>query len=120
MPGSEFSVARTATRANASDYFVDGKKAPVKDVAALLKGKGIDLDNNRFLILQVRAGGGGRWERRPGGFLGGRAAEGAGGSGVLATTRAELPLLSSPRTTHRAITPTANRARSSRSRSCGP
>jgi hypothetical protein len=25
----------------------------VKEVAALLKGKGIDLDNNRFLILQV-------------------------------------------------------------------
>lgn len=52
VPGSEFSVARTATRANTSDYYVDGKKTSVKDVTSLLKGKGIDLDNNRFLILQ--------------------------------------------------------------------
>jgi hypothetical protein len=27
----------------------------VKEVTTLLKSKGIDLDNNRFLILQVRA-----------------------------------------------------------------
>ena len=52
VPGSEFTVARTATRANTSDYYVDGRKVPVKDVTALLKGKGVDLDNNRFLILQ--------------------------------------------------------------------
>ncbi|GBF90732.1 structural maintenance protein of chromosomes [Raphidocelis subcapitata] len=52
VPGSDFTVARTATRANTSDYYVNGKKQSVKEVTALLKEKGIDLDNNRFLILQ--------------------------------------------------------------------
>jgi hypothetical protein len=32
VPGSEFTVARTATRANTSDYYVNGKKASVKEV----------------------------------------------------------------------------------------
>ena len=48
-------VSRTAHRDNKSDYFVDGKKSNFTAVTALLKGKGIDLDNNRFLILQVRS-----------------------------------------------------------------
>ena len=52
VPGSAFTVARTANRSNTSDYYVSGRKSSAKDVAALLKGKGIDLDNNRFLILQ--------------------------------------------------------------------
>lgn len=46
-------VARTAHRDNKSDYYVDGRKSTFTAVTALLKGKGIDLDNNRFLILQV-------------------------------------------------------------------
>lgn len=29
---------------------------PAPQVTALLKGKGVDLDNNRFLILQARSG----------------------------------------------------------------
>ena len=53
VPGSELVVARTAHRDNKSDYFVDGRKSSFGAVTALLKGKGIDLDNNRFLILQV-------------------------------------------------------------------
>ncbi len=53
MPGSELVVARTAHADNKSDYFVDGRKSGFGAVTALLKGKGIDLDNNRFLILQV-------------------------------------------------------------------
>jgi hypothetical protein len=41
-------------RNNTSDYYVDSKRMNVKEVTTLLKAKGIDLDNNRFLILQVR------------------------------------------------------------------
>ena len=33
---------------------VDGKRCQFKDVAKLLRAKGIDLDHNRFLILQVQ------------------------------------------------------------------
>jgi hypothetical protein len=40
-------------RNNTSDYYVNNKKVNVKEVTTLLKDKGIDLDNNRFLILQV-------------------------------------------------------------------
>jgi chromosome segregation ATPase len=32
---------------------VNGKRCQFKDVAKLLRAKGIDLDHNRFLILQV-------------------------------------------------------------------
>jgi structural maintenance of chromosome 4 len=52
VEGSAFTVARTATRSNGSDYYVNGRKCSAKEVALLLKSKGIDLDNNRFLILQ--------------------------------------------------------------------
>lgn len=52
VPDSQFSVARTAYKDNSSHYEVDGKKLQFKDVAKLLRKKGIDLDHNRFLILQ--------------------------------------------------------------------
>jgi structural maintenance of chromosome 4 len=52
VEGSAFTVARTATRSNASDYYVNGRKTSAKEAALLLKSKGVDLDNNRFLILQ--------------------------------------------------------------------
>ena len=55
VPGSDLVVARTAHRDNKSDYYVDGRKSSFGAVTTLLKGKGIDLDNNRFLILQVSA-----------------------------------------------------------------
>lgn len=54
VPDSGFVVARTAFKDNSSHYTVNGKKSVYKDVAALLRSKGIDLDHNRFLILQVR------------------------------------------------------------------
>jgi hypothetical protein len=54
VPGSEFTVTRTANRNNTSDYYVNSKRVSTKEVTTLLKEKGIDLDNNRFLILQVR------------------------------------------------------------------
>lgn len=56
VPGSEFTVARTAQRNNESHYYINGRKVSTKDVTDMLKGKGIDLDNNRFLILQVSVG----------------------------------------------------------------
>merc|ERR1719322_228707 len=52
VPDSRFSVARTASRDNSSYYQIDNKRAQFKEVAKLLRDKGIDLDHNRFLILQ--------------------------------------------------------------------
>ena len=54
MPSSEFTVARTAHRNNSSNYYIGNRKSNFGEVTELLKSKGIDLDNNRFLILQVR------------------------------------------------------------------
>ncbi len=53
VPGSQFSITRTAHRSNQSDYYINDRKVSPKDVTERLKGNGIDLDNNRFLILQV-------------------------------------------------------------------
>ncbi len=54
VPNSELVVARTAHSNNSSNYYINGRKSTFTDVTTLLKGKGVDLDNNRFLILQVR------------------------------------------------------------------
>ncbi|KAJ8970615.1 hypothetical protein NQ314_001150 [Rhamnusium bicolor] len=52
VPGSEFVVARTANKDNSSYYQLNGRKVQFKEVGTLLKKHGIDLDHNRFLILQ--------------------------------------------------------------------
>ncbi|KAH9505175.1 Structural maintenance of chromosomes protein 4 [Bulinus truncatus] len=52
VPNSELVVSRVAYRDNSSCYFLDGKKAAYKEVAQVLRNSGIDLDHNRFLILQ--------------------------------------------------------------------
>lgn len=52
MPNSEFIIRRTVTKSNASNYYINNKTSNFNEVTKLLKGKGIDLDNNRFLILQ--------------------------------------------------------------------
>ncbi|CAL8353506.1 unnamed protein product [Lota lota] len=52
IPNSKFFVSRTANKDNSSAYHIDGKKATFKDVGTLLRSHGIDLDHNRFLILQ--------------------------------------------------------------------
>ncbi len=65
VPNSHFSVARTAHRNNTSDYYVNDRKVSAKEVTDRLKGMGIDLDNNRFLILQVRRPAHARAARRP-------------------------------------------------------
>ncbi|KAL9189612.1 hypothetical protein ACHAXT_009287 [Thalassiosira profunda] len=52
VAGSEMVISRLARRDNSSQYQLDGKNATFKKVAEFLGSKGIDLDNNRFLILQ--------------------------------------------------------------------
>ncbi|XP_055736380.1 structural maintenance of chromosomes protein 4 isoform X3 [Salvelinus fontinalis] len=52
IPNSKFYVSRTASKDNSSSYHINGKKATFKDVGTLLRSHGIDLDHNRFLILQ--------------------------------------------------------------------
>ncbi|KAI9915994.1 hypothetical protein PsorP6_007524 [Peronosclerospora sorghi] len=52
VPNSEFCVTRTATKSNVSKYFINEKPSNFTRVTQLLQDKGIDLDNNRFLILQ--------------------------------------------------------------------
>lgn len=54
VPDTHFVVTRTAYRNNSSKYFVDDVPSTFTEVTKLLKAEGIDLDNNRFLILQVR------------------------------------------------------------------
>ncbi|XP_076435848.1 structural maintenance of chromosomes protein 4-like [Babylonia areolata] len=52
VPDSKIVVSRTAFKDNTSAYSVNGKRANYKEVATLLRASGIDLDHNRFLILQ--------------------------------------------------------------------
>lgn len=52
VPGSEFVIAREAYRNNASFYTINDRRTQFKEVAQLLKGHNVDLDHNRFLILQ--------------------------------------------------------------------
>jgi structural maintenance of chromosome 4 len=54
VPNSEFNVARTAFKDNSSVYSINGKRSTYKEVGVLLRASGIDLDHNRFLILQVK------------------------------------------------------------------
>nr|XP_019043245.1 hypothetical protein I302_07819 [Kwoniella bestiolae CBS 10118]OCF22175.1 hypothetical protein I302_07819 [Kwoniella bestiolae CBS 10118] len=52
VPNSQIVVSRTAYRNNSSRYTINDKTSSFTEVTTLLKGKGIDLDHNRFLILQ--------------------------------------------------------------------
>ena len=52
VPDSDLKISRAAYKNNSSDYFVNDKKSSFKEVAQLLKKHDVDLDNNRFLILQ--------------------------------------------------------------------
>ncbi|XP_006002116.1 structural maintenance of chromosomes protein 4 isoform X2 [Latimeria chalumnae] len=52
IPDSKFFVSRTAYKDNSSVYHINGKKATFRDVGVVLRSHGIDLDHNRFLILQ--------------------------------------------------------------------
>ncbi|KAI9066460.1 hypothetical protein FKP32DRAFT_1589530 [Trametes sanguinea] len=52
VPGSKLVVTRTAYKNNSSKYSINGRASNYSEVQTLLKGRGIDLDHNRFLILQ--------------------------------------------------------------------
>lgn len=52
IPDSEFVISRTAFKDNSSYYELNKKKVQFKEIAKLLRSHGVDLDHNRFLILQ--------------------------------------------------------------------
>jgi len=52
VPNSQVVVVREAKKDNTSSYTYNGKKITFKDLALELRKLGIDLDHNRFLILQ--------------------------------------------------------------------
>lgn len=52
IPNSEFTISRTAFKDSSSYYELSGKKVQFKEIAKLLRSEGVDLDHNRFLILQ--------------------------------------------------------------------
>ncbi|KAL6258329.1 hypothetical protein P5V15_010277 [Pogonomyrmex californicus] len=52
VPGSEFVISRTAFKDSSSYYELNKKKVQFKEIAKLLRFHGVDLDHNRFLILQ--------------------------------------------------------------------
>ncbi|XP_065635653.1 structural maintenance of chromosomes protein 4 [Quercus suber] len=52
VPGSDFVITRVALRDNSSKYYINDRSSNFTEVTRKLKGKGVDLDNNRFLILQ--------------------------------------------------------------------
>lgn len=45
-------ITREAFKNNSSKYYINGKESNFTNVTSLLNEKGIDLDHNRFLILQ--------------------------------------------------------------------
>ncbi|KAJ6834241.1 structural maintenance of chromosomes protein 4 [Iris pallida] len=52
VKGSDFVITRVAFRDNSSKYYINDRTSNFTEVTKKLKGKGVDLDNNRFLILQ--------------------------------------------------------------------
>jgi len=52
VPNSEVVVKREARKDNTSSYYYNGRKIVFKELAQRLRQLGIDLDHNRFLILQ--------------------------------------------------------------------
>ncbi|ORZ17904.1 RecF/RecN/SMC [Absidia repens] len=52
VPNSRLVVSRQASRNNSSKYFINERSSNYMDVTTLLRGRGIDLDHKRFLILQ--------------------------------------------------------------------
>ncbi|KAK5133033.1 hypothetical protein LTR08_008238 [Meristemomyces frigidus] len=52
VPDSSLVVSRRAFKNNSSKYYIDGRTSDFTSVTTLLKGRGIDLDHKRFLILQ--------------------------------------------------------------------
>ncbi|KAK5221553.1 Structural maintenance of chromosomes protein 4 [Exophiala xenobiotica] len=55
VPDSQLVVSRKAFTNNTSNYYLNGRTTNFTAVTTLLKGKAIDLDHKRFLILQGTA-----------------------------------------------------------------
>ncbi|KAJ7497217.1 RecF/RecN/SMC [Mycena latifolia] len=52
VPDSQLVVTRSASKNNSSRYTINRRASTFTEVQTLLKGRGIDLDHKRFLILQ--------------------------------------------------------------------
>ena len=52
VPNSQVIISRVAYLNNSSKYFINNKASNATEVTTYLRKRGIDLDNNRFLILQ--------------------------------------------------------------------
>lgn len=52
VAGTDFIITRVAFRDNSSKYYINDRASNFTEVTKKLRGKGVDLDNNRFLILQ--------------------------------------------------------------------
>lgn len=52
LSGSEISIRREVYRTGASQYYLDGSRSTQKEVEQRLIMEGVDLEHNRFLILQ--------------------------------------------------------------------
>ena len=52
IPDSQLIISRRAFKNNSSKYYMNKKESSFTDVTKYLKGKGVDLDHKRFLILQ--------------------------------------------------------------------
>lgn len=52
VPNSQVIISRVAYQNNSSKYFINNKVSNATEVTTYLRKRGIDLDNNRFLILQ--------------------------------------------------------------------
>lgn len=53
VPSSQFVLARTALKNGQSHYYLNDRKINWTEATELLMAKGIDLEHNRFLILQA-------------------------------------------------------------------
>ena len=52
VSGTQFEISRSVNRSSQSTYRINGNEVSFKEVCELLSSKGIDLEHNRFLILQ--------------------------------------------------------------------
>ena len=52
VPNSQVIISRVAYQNNSSKYFINNKASNATEVTTYLRKRGLDLDNNRFLILQ--------------------------------------------------------------------
>ncbi|KAI9830248.1 MAG: hypothetical protein M1819_005775 [Sarea resinae] len=52
VPESTLIISRKAFKNNSSKYYINGQESNFTTVGTLLRGRGVDLDHKRFLILQ--------------------------------------------------------------------